>query len=209
MPKFERITDLDRVAVQGYGDFTIVDEDYGFSVRPGKKRQRRALLVEWAAQYMAFLSIFGTFGIVAGVNGLSGTRLDVFEIGIFMCGVALAAFFFWVSLRGTAQELQVDQHRHQFRTAFRNYRGAVRIIEIHDFSTIESAFVHKLSQRSRTGSLSVRTLGDPDGVVLLSGHAKSLSNLHLVLARLLRSKTRPVASKSRAIFNRPAALVAE
>ena len=50
MPKVAKITDLDRAAIEHGGDFSVFDEDYGFSIRPGAKRRRRATLVEWAAQ---------------------------------------------------------------------------------------------------------------------------------------------------------------
>ncbi len=200
MPKIERISQADRAAIEAYGAFTVVDEPYGVSIRPGKALRRRATLVEWTAQYMAFLTIFCTFGLVAGSTGLSGSKLDLFEAGIFMSGAVVATVFFWIGTRGTAMEIQVDTFRHQFRTAIRNHKGIERILEVHDFSSIESAFVHKLGQHAPVGSFSIRTPSEPRGIVLLSGNIRAIQSVHAVLLHVIKLTDRPAKQKSRAIF---------
>ena len=201
MPKIERISQLDRAAIEAYDTFKVVDEPYGFSIRPGRVSRRRATLVEWTAQYMGFLCIFGTFGVVAGSTGLSGSKLDLFEAGIFMTGAVLATLFFWIGTRGTAMEIQVDTFRRQFRTAVRNHKGIDRVIEVHDFDLIDSAFVHRVSQRAPFGSFSVRTPTEPRGIALISGNIRAIQNMHAVLSLLAKTKPAPLRRKSRAIFH--------
>lgn len=200
MPKIERLSQIDRAAIEVYGTFSVVDEPYGVSIRPGRTLRRRATLVEWTAQYMGFLCIFGTFGIVAGSTGLSGSKLDLFEAGILMTGVVLATLFFWIGTRGTGMEIQVDTFRRQFRTAVRNHKGVDRVLEVHSFDVIDSAFVHRFSQHSPNGSFSIRTEREPRGIALLSGNIRAIQNIHAVLALLTKPAETPKRQKSRAIF---------
>ena len=185
-----------------YGDFSVHDEQYGFSVRPGPMFRRRATMVEWAAQFLGFLFVFGTFAVVASTTSLSGTSLDIFEGGILMIGVVAATIFFWIGTRGTAIELQVDRYRHQYRTVVRNHRNAERVLEIHPFSSVDSAFIDKKSADAKTAKLIIRTVNDPQGVILLSGATRALTTLHVVLTNLSGPvKKTPLRQKSRAIFN--------
>lgn len=195
MPLSERLSDEDCTMIEAGGAFTVVPEEYGFSVRPGPAARRRATMVEWAAQYMAFLTIFATVGAVASSAGLSGEAVDIFEAGIVALGFGVAAAFFWVGTRGTALELQVDTYRRQFRTAIRNWRGSERIMEIHDFNNVESAFVHRRTQRERSARFCVRTRSEPEGVEMITGDPTALGALHEVLARSLRASQRPVTKE--------------
>ena len=139
---------------------------------------------------LGFLCIFATIELVAGSAGLSGSGLDIFEIGIFLMGIAAAVVFFWVGTRGTAHELLVDTFRRQFRSAVRGYRGTDRIEETHDFANVESAFVRRRSQRARNGEFSLRTRSEENGVTMLSGNAEALSNLHVILSRMISTPLR-------------------
>jgi hypothetical protein len=183
MPKTERIYQVDKIRIENGEAFTVVDEDYGYSVRPGRQARRRATLVEWAAQYLGFLSLFAMIGVVVSAGGLSGSKVDVFELGIMFLGLAAAGGFFYIGTRGTAVELQVDTARRELRTAIRNWKGSTRILEVHAMANIESAFVRARGFPLSHGQFLVRTQKDPSGVVLLSGDPDGLHHLHEVLSR--------------------------
>ena len=146
--KYKGLTAKERAPIEQSGNLRIVDELYGYTVRQGYQARRRSTFVEWVAHFMAFALLFGTLGMILAQHGLSGPRVDVFEIGIAALGIALAGWFFWVGTRGTAVELQVDQARRELRTAVRNWRNNVRVLETHPFRNVESVFVHKRSQKS-------------------------------------------------------------
>lgn len=183
MAQTERIYQVDRIKIENSGAFKVVDEDYGYSVRPGPQARRRATIVEWAAQYLAFLTIFATVGVVASSSGLSGANVGLPEVGIILVGLTSSLGFFFIGTRGTAEELQVDTRRHEYRTAIRNWRGQDRVQATHALGNVESAFVRMRGFPFKSAQFLVRTRTAPQGTVLLSGDAKSLKHLHEVLSR--------------------------
>jgi len=183
MPKVERVYQVDRIKIENSGAFSVMDEDYGYSVRPGRMGRRRATMVEWAAQYLGFLSLFVMVGIVASSTGLSGAKVGFAELGIIAIGLTSATGFFYIGTRGTATELQVDNKRHEYRVAVRNWRGATRIQSVYALGNVESAFVRKQGFPASVGQFLIRTTKHPQGIVLLSGDFDGLHHLHEVLSR--------------------------
>jgi len=183
MAKIERIYQVDKIKIENSGAFSVVDEDYGYSVRPGPMARRRATIVEWAAQYLGFLSIFMMVGVVASSTGLSGANVGFAELGVIAVGLTSATGFFFIGTRGTATELQVDTKRHEYRVAVRNWRGTDRVQQVFARGNVESAFVRKQGFPASNGQLLVRTAKHPQGTVLLSGDFDGLHHLHEVLSR--------------------------
>jgi hypothetical protein len=184
--KYKALTSDERAPIEQTGSLRIVDELYGYTVRVGHKERRKATLVEWVAHAMAFALLFGTLGMILAPQGLGGSGVDVFEFGIAVLGVALAGWFFWIGTRGTAVELQVDQARREIRTAVRNWRNNVRVLESHPFRNVESVFVHKRSQKAEKGKLCIGTYAEPRGIELIEAGSHELRHLYKALARGLR-----------------------
>lgn len=179
MTGFGRFTDENKALAQQSGYLRIVDELFGYSVRPGAYLRRRATMVEWSAYFVGFSILFGIVGLLATSAGASAATLDAFVLTILVCGAGLAGFFFWVGFRGTAIEAQVDIARRELRTAVRNWRGQERILETHAFAEIESMFVHRKGQSAR---LCVRTVQEPAGVEIVAADNATLKFLHEVMS---------------------------
>jgi len=183
MAKIERIYQVDRIKIENGGAFKVVDEDYGYSVRPGTAARRRATLVEWCAQFLGFLSFFAMVGIVVAASGLHGSSVGFAELGVIGVGLTSTFGFFFIGTRGTATELQVDTKRHEYRVAIRNWRGIDRVQTVYALGNVESAFVRKKGFPAKVGQFLVRTPKYPQGVVLMSGDFDGLHHLHEVLSR--------------------------
>ena len=210
MGQTRHIADVDRATIEAGGGFSVVHETYGFSVRPGAARRRRANLVEWTAQYMGFLTIFATVGLVASSAGLSGMQVDLFEAGILTLCVVVAVIFFWIGTRGTTQELQVDIENGQFRVASRNYRGAERVSEVIPFAEVDSIFVHRQSRLAAKAEFSVRTKAEPRGISILAGKGAAVDHLHTVMTRLMNPAQKAAeVTRYRKAFKQLEAIAAE
>ncbi len=196
--KMKLLSAQERTPIEESGNLRIVDELYGYTVRPGGSARRRATLVEWAAHFVGFGLLFGTFGLIIAPGGLNGANLDVFEIGIAVAFVAVSVVFFWIGTRGTAVEIQVDQIRQELRTAVRNWRGRMKVMETYSFGNIESLFVHKRSQRAETGKLCIGTYSEPRGIELIEAGAAELRHLYKALARGMRPETQATTAATQA-----------
>lgn len=152
--------------------FEIREDAYGYSIRPGEVLRRRATMVEWAAYFLAFMSLFATFGLLAILESPTGGSFDLFQAGLALAGAVFSGFFFWIAVRGTALELQVDTGARQIRTAVRNWRGRARILESFAFGEITEIFVTGAGLQTQ---LCVATTNIPQGVELVGGDARSLA----------------------------------
>ncbi|MEM8632278.1 MAG: hypothetical protein AAGF74_13660 [Pseudomonadota bacterium] len=164
--------------IEADGGFRVSTEAYGVSVRPGAQLRRRATMVEWSAYFLGFLTLFATVGIFFIQNGTADAEMTLFEGGIAMVGASFAAFFFWVALRGTAMELQVDSVAGELRMVVRSWRDTTRVLETYALSEIEDLFV---IQRGNEAHLCVRTEEDPDGVETISGDEGALGVIQKAL----------------------------
>ena len=168
--KTERRRDA-RVQIDQDGTYQVVDESYGYSLRPGKQARMRATMVEWAAQFLAFSIGFATIAIIISPAGPGGKSFDVFEIGIAVIGFLVAGCFFSIGTRGTALELQVDRVKREYRTAYRNWRNHVKVAETYEMDQVRGVYVHATKGLS-IGKMVFQMYADPDGLELIRADEK-------------------------------------